>query len=374
MDLERVFHGSFSDGNDVRLLWRRDDAFRAIFDAVDEARSFICLQFYIFSNDETGRILAERLKKKAAEGVGVYVLYDHLGSIWTPRSFWRELEGAGVNVRASHPFVLNSPLRYAYRDHRKLLVVDGLRAFMGGLNIANEYRGFRIRSKEPWRDTGIMIEGPVVKALAETFVLSWKRWGGNEFAHPVAEPEPRGTLPVLPIIARTGGGRRRMRRLLYYSIKNAQKEILLTTAYFTPSLRMLMALRNALKRGVRIRMLLPQESDSLLAYYAARATYATLLRNGAEIYDYTGRMMHAKTYTFDGTFSVVGSANLDFRSLRYNDEGNVGIFDVHFARQLKAIFDEDVESSVPVALEQWVKRPWTHRVLEWFCWLARRKL
>ena len=169
-EIEKIYGSSFTGGNSVHLLWKNGELFKAIFDSIAGAERFVCLEFYIFRNDETGIELAELLKKKAAEGVCIYILYDHFGSFGTPRKFWAELKKAGINVRASYPFKWTAPLHYARRDHKKLILIDGKKAFTGGLNIANEYRGYYFkRHKEAWRDTGILLEGPIAGTLLSEF-------------------------------------------------------------------------------------------------------------------------------------------------------------------------------------------------------------
>jgi cardiolipin synthase len=378
--VEEISGSRFTRGNRVKLLYKGKDSFNAIFETVEKAKELICLQFYIFRNDETGTELAGLLKKKSGEGVKVFILYDHFGSIGTPRRFWKELTEAGIAIRASRPFKWSSPFHYAHRDHRKLLIIDGLRAFTGGLNIANEYRGFHLRRKKAWRDTGIILEGPVVPELFETFRKAWQMWKGQPIPFPEASGilseshAPAGSLPVITIFASSAKGRRKMRKLLYYSIANARKSILMTTAYFTPSRRMLYSLEEAVRRGVEVKLLLPGESDVPAAFYAGRAFFSRLLRAGVKIFSYQGEVLHAKSYVFDGCWSVVGSANLDFQSLRWNDEGNVGILDEGFGKEMIAVFEEDITRSVEIDRGTWEERPFFEKIKERFFVIFRRRL
>ncbi len=378
--IENIAGTAFSVNNIVTLLPKGKESFAALFGSVEEALELICLQFYIFRNDETGTELAEILKRKASQGVRVHILYDHFGSFGTPRRFWNDLKDCGIAVRASRPFKWSSPFHYAHRDHRKLLIIDGVRAFTGGLNIANEYRGFHLRWKGGWRDTGILLEGPVVSQLFRTFQKAWQTWGGDPIPLPEAEI-PGGPssmdgegLPVIPIFASSAKGRRRMRKLLYYSIANAKESIFLTTAYFTPSRRMLDCLEEAVRRGVEVKLLLPGLSDVPAAYYTARAFFARLLKAGVRVFEYQGEVLHAKSYIFDGCWSVVGSANLDFQSLRWNDEGNVGILNEGFGRKMTSVFNDDLARSVEIKEEEWLKRPLWEKVKERFFALFRRRL
>ncbi len=378
--IESIFQAKFSTATHIELLWKGQESFKTIFDAIREARQQICLQFYIFKNDETGKALSDLLKQKAGEGVKVYLLYDHFGSFGTPRRFWKEMRQAGVHIRASHPFKWTSPFHYVHRDHRKLIVIDLKKAFTGGLNIANEYSGLQLRRRSRgWRDTGIMVEGPIVKELFETFRRSWTTWKGERLVLPKEPKESaptteKGHIPALPIFVYSRKGRKRMRSLLRYSIENAKAAISLTTAYFIPSRRMIALLERAVKREVRVRLLVPGKSDVPAASYAGRAFFSRLLKSGIEIYTYRGEMLHAKTYIFDQHWSIVGSTNLDYQSLIYNDEGNIGILDDSFASRMIQIVEEDLKESYRIDLEEWRRRSLLEKVKEHFFALFRKRL
>ena len=378
--IERIFQGKFSSAAHIQLLWKGKESFETIFDAIKEAKRFICLQFYIFKDDETGRALSELLKEKSRQGVKILLLYDHFGSFGTPISFWKEMRRAGISIRASHPFKWTAPFHYVQRDHRKLIVIDSQKAFTGGLNIANEYSGLHLRRKSRgWRDTGIMVEGSIVKELFETFKKSWNTWRGEELVYRQEGEEPhtkkeKGPIPALPIFVYSRRGRKRMRNVLRHSIKSAKVTISLTTAYFIPSRRMLALLEDAVRRGVRVRLLVPGKSDVPAASYAGRAFFTRLLKSGIEIYTYRGEMLHAKTYVFDRYWSIVGSTNLDYQSMIYNDEGNIGILDASFASKMIEIFEEDLKESLKIDLEQWQRRPLLEKLKEHFFALFRKRL
>ncbi len=380
LSIERIFKQKFSLATRVQLLWKGKDSFQTIFDAVQSAERFICLQFYIFKNDETGIALSELLKQKSREGVKVYILYDHFGSFGTPRKFWEEMRLEGIQIRASRPFKWTAPFHYVHRDHRKLIVIDSKRAFTGGLNIANEYSGFRLRRRSRgWRDTGMIVEGPIVSGLFDTFKKSWKIWSGEKIVFKRIPDAARGRLPkthipALPIFTYSGRGRQRMRKLLYYSIDQAQNSILLTTAYFIPSRKLIQRLEEAVRRGAKVRLLVPGKSDIPIASYAGRAFFSRLLKAGIEIYTYLGEMLHAKTYLFDQSWGIIGSTNLDYQSLRYNDEGNIGILDSAFASKMAGVFEEDLKNSIPIDKETWHKRPFLEKMVEHFFALFRKRL
>ena len=374
-NIQRLYGSHFTDDNKVTLLWKDQESFQIIFESIKKAKELVCLAFYIFRDDETGRELAGILKQKALEGVKVYILYDHFGSLFTPLKFWTDLRKAGIEIRASRPFKWASPLHYVHRDHRKLIIIDGEIAFTGGLNIANEYRGyFRFRKKRGWRDTGIFLVGPIAKKLLEEFTKSWSIWKGSPIEFQKTLIPIQNGLPVLPIFASSAKGRRQMRKLIYYSINYARKSIYLTTAYFTPSRRMLQILEDAVTRGVEVKLLLPGISDMSSAHYAGRAFFTKLLRAGIRIYNYQGVILHAKTFVFDEMWSIIGSANLDFQSLRRNDEGNVGIINSQFGKQMADIFEDDLTKSLEITLTEWMERPLMDKIKEQFYALFRRKL
>jgi len=376
--IERIYGGKFIPDNRVTVFYEGEEAFRDIFSEIEKADISVCLIFYIYRNDDTGKDLKELLIRKVKEGIRVCVLYDHFGSLFTPSSFWKGMREAGIEVRASRPFRWSAPRGYIRRDHRKLLVIDGKIAFTGGLNIADEYRGYGFfKSREKgWRDTAVKVEGPAAASLYHIFDETWQFWKGT--ALKPLSPEDSVSYPggpkVMPIFSSSARGRKKMRRLLHWCIRRATNQICLTTAYFTPSRRMLHILAEAVRRGVTVKLLLPSKSDIIAAQYAGRAFYSGLLRAGVEIYLYQPTILHAKVYVFDRTFAIVGSANLDFRSLRRNDEGNIGVYDRVFASQMEMIFNRDSDYSKKLDLVTWKKRPLYRKLEEKFFALFRRRL
>lgn len=373
--IEKLYGTKFTGGNEVRLLWKSEESFNVIFNAVSEAKKFICLEFYIFRDDDTGTELADLLIRKALQGVSVYVLYDHFGSFGTSKKFWRKMKSAGIHVLASHPFKWTSPLKYAHRNHKKIIIIDGAKTFTGGLNIANEYRGYYLKKhKRAWRDTGIILEGHIAGVFFEEFKKSWNLWGGRHITHKTEFNLGGGRFSVFPIFASSSKGRKKLRSLLYYSINASNASICLTTAYFTPSRKLIRTFSNAVKRGVGVKLLLPSESDVKAAHYAGRASFTKLLKAGVEIYNYEGDILHAKTAVFDNCWSVIGSANLDYQSLMWNDEGNAGILDEVFGREMTEIFNSDLQNSKKIDLQQWEKRGFFEKLKERFFSLFRKRL
>jgi cardiolipin synthase len=373
-EIEKIIGVTFTRNNSVRILKSGQETFQAILDAVASAQKIICIEFYIFKDDDTGKKLATLLKEKAGQGVPVYLLYDHFGSFLTSSKFWLDLKKIGIHVRVSHPLKWSSLKGYIYRNHKKLLLIDGTKAFTGGFNIADEYHGYFKARKNIWRDTGIYLEGPIAFSLLGIFSRSWKTWKGESFNQPATRTQFNGGVSVIPVFANSARARRRMRRVLLYSIKNSKESIYLTTAYFIPSRKILKALISAAGRGVDLKLLLPGRSDVMAAYYAGRSYYRRLLMAGVEIYNYQGAVLHAKTSVFDRCWSIIGSTNLDFQSLRRNDESNVGIFDRNFSKQMIDIFLSDLQNSVKIDERTWAKRPFYQKFLEKFFSLLMKNL
>ncbi|HDZ88281.1 MAG TPA: hypothetical protein ENH38_06650 [Nitrospirae bacterium] len=206
--------------------------------------------------------------------------------------------------------------------------------------------------------------------------MTWRFWKGNPITD-IQTEKPllySDGLNVLPIFSSSARGRKKLRKLLYWCIRNTGQSIHLTTAYFTPSRRMMFLLKEAVDRGVGVELLLPRYSDMKSVMYAGRASFTKLLKWGIKIYLYNESILHAKSYLFDNVFSIIGSANLDFQSLRKNDEGNMGVFDERFAMQMEKIFKRDLEKSKKVELYEWVKRPFLVKLMEKFFVMFKRRL
>ncbi len=375
LTIEKILGLPFSKDNKVRLLESGQETFQAIIDALSNAREIICIEFYIFKDDETGRRVADELKRKAKEGVNVYLLYDHYGSFFTSRAFWTDLRKAGIQVRVSQPFRWSAPRGYLARNHKKLLLIDGIKAFTGGFNIADEYHGHFKKKKKVWRDMGIYMEGPICFTMLTLFKKSWKTWKGPTipWGNNNIQSHADG-ISVIPIFSSTGRTRRSMKRLLLYSIKNANKTIYITTAYFIPSRKIIRAMIQASKRGVSLKLLLPGKSDVMSVFYAGRRYFKRLLKAGVEIYNYQGSILHSKTSVFDEHWSIIGSTNLDIQSLRINEESNVGVLDHNFSNHLIEVFNEDIQKSVKIDKDVWSGRPFYQKFLEHFFSLIMKKL
>ena len=363
-------------GNRVLLLQDGAATYRAMFASIGAATDHVNLESYIIEDDEIGRQFSELLLRKRLQGVQVNLVYDSVGSMATPQAFFDRLTAGGVQVLEFNPLnPLSARKEWLVnnRDHRKLLVVDGHTAFVGGINFSRVHSGGSFaRRKEPnasspWRDTHLRIEGPVVDEFQKLFMRTWAKQGGA----------PLAAVNYFPALAAKGGEMVRAigstpddpHSLIYLTlisaISMAQRHVYLTNAYFVPDPQLLDALTDAARRGVDVRLVLPGRSDSGGAFHAGRSHYSALLRAGVKIHERRGAMLHAKTATIDGVWSCVGSTNLDRRSFLHNDAIDATILGREFAGQMQAAFSADLEASEPVDLERWEARPSHLRLKEW---------
>jgi len=367
--VEKISQTSFLSGNSIQILQDGLSAFEEVFRAVEEAERLICLEFYIFRDDETGWGLAELLARKSREGVRTYLIYDHFGCLFTFNRFWKFLKSHGIEVLPFHPPQVFNPNLYFHRDHRKLAVVDGRVAFTGGLNVGDEYRGYLRKRLLGWRDTGVKVKGPIVGAMLEAFKKSWKECGGRKIddTPPDLGHRHEQDVAILPLFSSSRKSMRALRQLLQFSVHAAQKSVHLTMAYFIPTHKFLRVLLKSARRGVEVKIILPGQSDLRLVAYASRTYYKTLLREGVQIFHYQPRVLHAKTMVFDRQWAIVGSANLDARSLNYNYECGVGILDRRLGEEMEEIFTHDLLDSIPVTEGDLSRWPTHERALGTFC-------
>ncbi len=369
---------AFTPGNRAVVLRDGGRAYPAMLEAIRGAKEYIHFETYILSADRTGRRFGEALIERARAGVQVRLLYDAVGALGLPSSFVHELNVAGVKTAVYRPVSLWRPKQVLNkRDHRKILVVDGRWGFTGGLNISDDYAAVE-DGGVGWHDMHCRLEGPAVAELARLFRRGWLEARGDAF--PLIE-ERAEEIVAAPdtIFARVIGsdGRRKrkpIRRVYLHAIRQAQQTISITNAYFIPDLGIRRALVNAVKRGVQVRVVVPSTSDVPAVQWATRHLYAHLLKAGVRVYEWSGRMMHAKTAVIDEIWSTVGSCNLDHRSLNVNLEVVAIVIDRTFGRRMAEQFVLDVAESEPVALAAWRQRPWWHRPIEWFFFQLRSLL
>lgn len=364
-------------GNKVKLLIDGPAAFGAILNAIDHARHTVNIETYIFNDDTLGRRLARLLLRKQREGVQVNVLYDAYGSMNTPAAFFDRLRAVGVRVVAFHPI---DPLKGGSldnlnnRDHRKLVIVDGRIAFTGGINVSSVYAApatRRLREHSDarmWRDTDIEIQGPVVADFQKFFISHWRSQGGARLQRSDYLPplHAMGSQVVRALASESDMPQPQIYATLLSAINSAQKSIHITTAYFVPNEAFIKALTAAARRGVEVVLILPAHSDKAVVQAAGRSYYSQLLDAGVKIYERKNVILHAKTVVIDGVWSTVGSANLDWRSFRHNDEVNAVVLGGVFGRQMEAQFHRDLRKSRQINRWQWRRRSLWRRVKEDF--------
>lgn len=355
-------------GHTVRLLRDGAEAYPAMLSAIRSATSSVLLEMYTFAADSAGRRFGDALIERAKAGIDVRVLYDAIGCRDTPRDFFGELRREGVKVVEFHPYPLGR------RNHRKLLVVDGRVAFVGGLNIAREYAS-TADGGLGWRDTQVEIEGPCVRQLAEMFL---ELWGRTRKQDSTPAPAPRATVSggaqVLVLSSQRFLDRWETAQHYRHAIVNARERIWMANPYFLPSARFRRALRKADRRGVDVRILVPGRTDFLPVLYASQRLFGGYLRAGMRLYEWPGTMMHAKTAVIDGMWSTVGSYNIDHLSLLHNYELTAVVHDKGFGRRMEEMFEADFARSREITIDDWKKRGWGRRFLEHFFYQFRTLL
>ena len=371
-------------GNKLVLLQDGPVTYRAMFAAIRKSKDHINLETYIFEDDDIGRQFADLLLERQAVGVQVNLIYDSVGCLNTPKVFFERLSAGGIQVLEFNPinpltgnkkeWLLNN------RDHRKLLVVDGRIAFIGGINISESYSsGPSTKSSRKkggdtvgWRDTHLQIEGPVVAEFQKLFMDTWTKQKGQPLARKNYFPKlsKQGDDIVRAIGSASADPHSLIYLTLLSAIANAEQRVYLTNAYFVPDPQLLKSLTDAARRGVDVRLVLPSYSDSWTVFHAGRSHYTKLLRAGVKIYERRGAIMHSKTASIDSAWSTIGSTNLDWRSFLHNDELNAAILGRDFARQMDAMFAKDLAESDAIDLDRWKHRSLMLRAKEWLAQLA----
>jgi cardiolipin synthase len=390
--LEQAIVGSpLIVGNKVTLLQDGAATYAAMFAAIRDARDHINLESYIIEDDEIGLKFADLLLERQGSGVQVNIIYDSVGGIHTPKAFFERLQQAGVAVlefNPVNPLNAKTPWLLNNRDHRKILIVDGKTAFIGGINISSVYSSGSILHRSgnvsgsphtdsvAWRDTDLQLDGPVVGELQKLFMGTWEKQHGKPLALKNYYPDLKSQ--GADIVRAIGSSFDDPYSLIYLTlisaIGNAEKQVYLTNAYFVPDPQLLKALTDAAARGVDVRLILPSQSDSELVFHAGRAHYTSLLEGGVKLFERKGALLHSKTAVIDGVWSTVGSTNLDWRSFLDNDEVNAVILGREFAGKMNHVFANDLAASQAIDLESWERRPLMFRLKEWMASVWRRWL
>ena len=345
--------------NSIRLLINGRETFSAMLEAIASSKNYVHLEFYRIEPDNLGTEFKELLKRKAKEGVKVRVIYDDVGSWNIHNAYLREMRTAGVQI---FPFM---PVRFPsfsskmnYRNHRKILVVDGKTGFVGGINIADKYI-HGLPDLGPWIDTHLRLEGESVAALDRVFIADWDFLSGEELTPDISPEINRKTgKRCLVQVASSGPDTdwATIMQVYFSAIATSKSSIYLTSPYFSPDESMLTAIKTAALSGVDVRMIFPEKSDSILTNWNTRSYISELLEAGVRVYLYGKGFIHSKYLLVDGVFSSVGSPNVDVRSFDLDFEVTALIYDEDFASRLGAVFSEDLKNCTEVIISEWVKR------------------
>ncbi len=369
------------EGNLVRLH-HDDDALEAMRAAIAAARGEVLLEMYWFASDHKGHLFAEALEEAVARGCRVRVVYDAVGSLGSDGAMFDRLRAAGCEVLEYHPI---APWRTRFRwtqigrrNHRKLLVVDGTLAILGGVNIADPWAA-RAEGGGGWRDDMVSVRGPAAAKVRTIFKRSWGAMAAQETG---VQDEQLGEVHLEEEEGAEAGRarvrvlgnhyrdeRKGIRQAYLQQIQGARRQVLIANPYFVPDRAIRRALAAAVRRGVDVRVLVPGESDIPIVRWASRAFYDELLHAGVQIYEWQGSVLHTKTAVVDDEWATIGTFNLDARSIRYNLEINAMIIDAGLAHGMRRRFLHDLESAIQVTVPVWRQRPLLERLLEWF--LAR---
>ena len=374
---EAVAETPLVSGNRTRILRDGPETFRAMFAAIKAAKDHIHLEYFIFEDVESdGETLGDLLLAKRRAGIPISIIYDSIGAAETPEPFFARLRDAGVQLLSFNPAnPLQARTGYApnQRDHRKILLVDGELAIIGGINLSSSYQSGpsstrkQTAEEDPWRDTDLLIEGPAVAQLQALFLEHWASQKGPALAPARFFPPlpPRGGEIIRIIGSSPDEEIPRYYVTLLSALRNAERSITITAAYFVPTHQEKEDLERAARRGVKVLLLLPGISDSERALDVAHSHYEDLMEAGVEIYETHGMVLHSKIVVVDGVWSVIGSSNFDQRSVLFNDEVDAVVLGRGTAEALGKVFAEDLRQARRVDPVAWASRPLGKRLKEW---------
>jgi cardiolipin synthase len=353
-------------GNRIDLLLNGDQILPAKLAAVRAARTSITYAEYFYAEGQVAADMAAALAERCRAGVQVHVLLDGVGTLSMEREHRAMLERARCHVATFRPLGPLSARRTNYRNHRRVLVIDGRLGITGGSGVSWKWTG-NGRQPEHWRDTDVRIEGPVVEQLQAAFADNWLEATGEMLTGPLyfpGTPPTSGGMRAHAVRSAWFDGGQTMSSLFLLAISGARRSIHVTNPYFIPDDALADAFLAAARRGVKVVVLVPGVIDHALVREAGRANFGTLLQAGIEIHEYQPALLHSKTMVVDGMWATVGSTNLDHRSFALNDELNVAVYDAGFAARLERAFADDLEVSKRVTYESWRARGLAARFFE----------
>lgn len=359
-------HALITEHNQIEQITSGKEKYDRLFQDIANAKSSIHIEYYGLHNDFVGQHLAQLLAEKAKEGVLVKVMFDWLGSFGTPMSMFRELRQHGGMVKRIKPFFTH------FRNHRKIVVIDGLIAYTGGMNIGKKYLGYN-PSKTPWRDTQIRIQGDAVYLLQYYFLLDWFcACGANKANIPSEQFDllfPEHTIQnhlVCQVVTSGVETDEQFMKMSYFKmISSAKQSLIIQTPYFIPNATILDAIKAASASGVEVTLMLPTCRSNFFLTPVSNFFVSQVMEYGVHVYLYPG-YIHAKTMSIDGIACSIGSVNMDVRSLEVDDEVTVFMFDEDFAKQYEEIIERDQTLCTPLDVEQFRHRPWHQKALERF--------
>jgi cardiolipin synthase A/B len=354
-------------GNRVEILLNGEQIFPAKLAAIRKARTTINYAQYVFEDGMPAKEIAAALAERCRAGVKVNVLLDAVGALGMPTELREEMSSAGCRVESYRPISPFTLDRANYRNHRRILVVDGLLGVTGGSGISGKWSG-NGRQQGHWRDTDVLLEGPVIEQLQGAFAENWLEATGVAIGGPEYFPRRRldvkGAVDAQAVRSSPAGGSTAMYTMFLLALASARHSIHITNPYFVPDDKMINTLVGAANRGVRVVLIIPGAIDHNLVRQASRSEFGRLLKNDVQIYEYRPALLHAKTMVVDGIWATVGSTNLDHRSFALNEELNVAIYDPGTAQRLERVFEQDLSNSRQVTYKDWSNRGLASRFLE----------
>ena len=357
---------SIVPGNTIKALQNGAEIFPAMLAAIAAATRTITFETYIYWSGKVGSQFADALIERARAGVQVHVMLDWVGSKRIDEKLIDRMKAVGIQVVRYHALRWYSVARINNRTHRKVLIIDGQVGFTGGVGIADQWSG-HAQDPDHWRDVHFRVEGPVVGQMQAAFLDNWIKTTGNVLHGDGYFPNLRvsGALDMQLFISSPSGGSASMRLMYLAAITAAERSIDIAAAYFIPDRLMTEELVKVRKRGVRIRVLVPDKhTDSQVVRIVSRREWGPLLESGVEIYEFEPTMLHTKMLIFDGFMVSVGSTNFDTRSFELNDEASLNVYDSGFAADMTRLFESDLVRATRYRLENWRSRPLTQKLAE----------
>ncbi|TAJ06813.1 cardiolipin synthase [Marinilabiliaceae bacterium JC017] len=355
-------------GNGVKVLNNGSETFDSIIKTLQAARHFIHLEYYIFADDEIGREIIAILKEKASQGVEVRMIVDDVGSWELKNKFFNEMRTAGIEIESF--LQVRFPLftsKVNYRNHRKIIIVDGQIGFLGGINVADRYiKGDK--SYGIWRDMHLKLQGDAVSALQTVFLTDWYFVSQEEITDPRYFSSQKPVSDKLVQITASGPDSDHPAIMMgfFQAITSAQDYVYVATPYFMPSESILLALKTAAMGGVDVRIIIPEKSDAYITLYCSRSYIKEMIESGVKFYFYQKGFLHSKMLVIDDIVASIGSTNMDFRSFEQNFEVNAFVFDEEIAVDVRKTFIHDLKDSRQINMAEWKKRPKTKKMKESF--------